>query len=91
MYSVGIFALAKQSSLFDYLGRLKFIKDVSALSFGIYILHTTVLNVLNKSFKLYPDYFMPIVGELIFAVVAFVGAYVMTALCRRIPILGRYL
>ena len=91
LYSVGIFSYIAQSHVFDTMGKLSAIKEISELSLGIYILHPVVLNFLNKFLKIYPDSLPLVVGEFVFWVAAFVGAYVMTKLCCRIPKLGKYL
>lgn len=63
LYSISIFVLASRSEVVSNMSKNCIIKDVSKYSFGIYILHPVILNVLNKGLNLFPDIMPIFVGE----------------------------
>ena len=91
LYSVGIFSLAMNNGFLEKAGKSKFIKLISKYSFGIYLIHPLFLNILNKAFGIFPD-ILPIgIGELAFYVTAFSGAFALSWLLGKVPLVKEIL
>lgn len=66
------------------------IKEVSLATLGIYLLHVGLIEFL-KPFGIHSMMFEPVVCIPLFAVFCFVVCFVMSAVLRRIPIIGKYI
>lgn len=91
LYSAGIFSLAMNNSFLEKAGKNKIIKQISKYSFGIYLIHPLFLNVLNKVFGIFPDILPTGIGELAFYIVAFSGAFVLSWILGKIPLVRKIL
>ena len=64
----------------------KIIERISNDSFGIYLVHTFWLNVLNKGFKIYPDSMPILVGELTFFITVLLISIVSVEILKKLPL-----
>lgn len=86
LYSMAIFATAKDSQLMSRISAHPVICALSKYSFGIYLTHTFFLNLLNKGFNIFPNILPVGVGELAFLAYALAGSFALTwVLCRIKP------
>ncbi len=68
----------------------KIIREISAGTVGIYLMHVGVMEIL-RGYGIHSMMVTPIVGVPLFAVICFVLCFVVAAILRRIPVVGRYL
>ena len=95
MYSMAIFVIVSKSEIISNMSNCFIIKDISKYSFGIYIIHPIILNILNKGLNLFPDIMPIFIGETVFCFTAFIGAYIITRIIcingiTRMAIIGGY-
>ena len=64
----------------------KVIERISNDSFGIYLVHTFWLNVLNKGFKLYPSSMPILAGELTFFITVLLISIVSVEILKKLPL-----
>ncbi len=91
LYSAGIFSLAMNSSFLEKAGKSKFIKQISKYSFGIYLIHPLFLNILNKVLGIFPDILPTGIGELAFFIASFSGAFVLSWILCKVPLVREIL
>lgn len=91
LYSVGIFSLAMNNSFLEKAGKSKFIVQISKYSFGIYLIHPLFLNILNKALGIFPDILPTGIGEAAFYIAAFSGAFALSWLLGKVPLVREIL
>ena len=64
---------------------------VASLSFGIYVLHPVFANLVYKVLGWNPALLPPVIFELLTFAIVFGGALALALLCKRLPIVGRWL
>ena len=69
----------------------KAVAALSSASFGIYLLHPLVINVLYKVLDVGVGSLPPVAFEVVVWCAAFGGAWALTGLLRRVPLVGRLL
>lgn len=85
LYSMLIFKLFADN-IFKF-PDFKFKNIISDYSFGIYIIHTFWINLLNKGFGIYPDILPAIIGEVGFFVYALGFSLLSVEILKRIPLI----
>lgn len=60
-------------------------------SFGIYLIHTFWLNIINKGFKIFPDVMPTLIGELAFGLIAIVLSIVSCIILYKLPMFKKIL
>ena len=86
LYAVGLFAAAKENSWLEKAAAHPAVKAVSEYSFGLYLFHPFILNVLNKVLSVFPD-ILPIgIGEAAFYIAAFSGAFALSWILGKVPL-----
>lgn len=68
----------------------KIIREVSADTLGIYLMHVGIMGYLND-YDIDSMMFAPVVGVPLLTVICFVLCFLLAAVLRRIPFVGRYL
>lgn len=89
VYSIGLFSLCVNNRFLEWQANNRVIQSLSKCSFGIYILHPLFLNILNKGLGIFPDILPAVVGELVFWLISFLGAYIVTLIIGKIRFLGK--
>ena len=84
IYSAGLFSLCIDNRFLERQAKNKVIQSLAKYSFGIYLLHPLFLNILNKGLGIFPDVLPAVVGELLFWLFGFVGAYIATLIICKI-------
>ena len=69
----------------------KVIDFIAKYSFGIYLVHTFWLNVLNKGLHIYPDFLPPVIGELAVFAYALIASIVSCLILYRLPVFKKIL
>lgn len=83
LYSAGIFSFCIDNRFLEQQSKNKMVQSFSRCSFGIYILHPVFLNILYKGLNIFPNMLPVFIGELLFWLIGFVGAYIMTlVICK---------
>lgn len=87
LYSMAVFATAKDSQLMLRISGHSMIRALSKYSFGIYLTHDFFLNLFYKGFQTCPDILPTGIGELAFFALALSGSYALTwVLCKIKPL-----
>lgn len=68
----------------------KLIQEVSAATLGIYLMHVGIMGILSE-YGIHSMMLMPVVGVPLLAIICFGVCFVLAAVLRRIPLIGRYL
>lgn len=84
IYSMGLFSLCMDSQFLERQAKKRIVRSLSKCSFGIYILHPLFLNILNKGLGIFPDILPAVIGELLFWLISFLGAYIATLIIAKI-------
>lgn len=87
-WSLLVFLLARKVLNRPY-GRT--IAALSSASFGIYLLHPLIINVLYKVLDVGVDTLPPVVFEIVVWTAAFSGSWALTELLKHVPLVGRLL
>ena len=87
VYSVGFFSICIDNLFLGAASKNRIIQSISKCPFGIYFLHTLFQHILYKGLNLSSDMLPVVVGEVLFWVISFVGAYIMTLILRKIKFL----
>lgn len=87
-WSLLVFLLAKRCLSRPY-GRI--VATLSSASFGIYLLHPLVINVLYKLLDVSIEMLPPVVFEIAVWAVAFGGAWLLTELLKHVPLVKKLL
>lgn len=88
--TVAVFVFAKRHFIKYSPSITRWILDLSACSFGIYLVHPIIMEILRPFFDFDPNSYWPLFGIPLFTFVIFVVAYVVIKVMKRIPILGKY-
>ena len=67
------------------------IRRMSKYSFGVYLVHVIVMDILKRGFKLHPLSFNPILAVPVIALIVFVVSYIISAAINHIPVLKKYI
>ncbi len=89
--AIGIFIIIKNikwDGILKYDRLNKVIMDASALSFGVYLIHALILDILRNS-KIDVTLFNPILSIPIMAIGVAIISYVVIKLMKKVPIIGR--
>lgn len=90
-YSMGLFMLSRDAKWAVRAAQKTVVQQISKYSFGIYLFHIVFLNFLTKGLHLFPDILPAGIGEAAFFLVAFLGAWLGTAILCRIKIVRKIL
>ena len=88
--TVAVFVFAKRHFIKYSPSVTRWILDLSACSFGIYLVHPIVLDGLRPYFEFDPNSLWTLFGIPFFTLVIFVIAYLIIKVMKLIPILGKY-
>lgn len=89
MWSMFIFYLFSNNTI--KIKENKTINIIAKYSFGIYLVHTFWLNIINKGFKIFPDVMPVFIGEFIFWIIAVSLSLISCIILYRLPILKKIL
>jgi surface polysaccharide O-acyltransferase-like enzyme len=84
--SAAIFLLLKDSSISS-----KITDSVSGNSFGIYLIHCIVIQVINRLLNIYPENYPLYVSIPLFFAAVFAVSYMTSAILRKIPFVKSYI
>ena len=84
---ISVYLLAKTANLKES----KTVNFIAKYSFGIYLIHTFWLNVLNKGFGFYPSAMPVIIGEISVFIYAIIASILSCLVLYRLPIFKKIL
>ena len=84
---IGVYLLAKSAKLKEN----KAISFISKYSFGIYLIHTFWLNILNKGIGIYPSSMPVILGEFVVFIYALIVSILSCLIMYRLPVFKKIL
>lgn len=86
IYSAGLFSFCIDNRFLEQLAKNRVMQSLSKCSFGIYILHPLFINILYKGLGVFPDILPAVVGEFLFWLASFGGAYIAALIACRIGV-----
>ena len=89
MWSIFIFYLFSNNTI--KIKENKAINIIAKYSFGIYLVHTFWLNIINKGFKIYPDVLPVFIGEFAFWIITVGLSFISCVILYRLPLLRKIL
>ena len=84
---IGVYSLAKTAKLKES----KIIIFIAKYSFGVYLVHTFWLNILNKGLGIYPSSMPIIVGEVAIFAYALIASILSCLILYRLPVFKKIL
>lgn len=84
VYSAGIFSFCIDNRFLERQAQNRIVQSLAECSFGIYLMHPLFLNILNKGLGVHPDMLPVCVGEFLFWLFCFAGAYIATLIICKI-------
>ena len=88
--TTAVFVFAKRHFIKYSPSVTRWILDLSACSFGIYLVHPMVMDVLRPYFDFDPNSYWTFFGIPLFTLVIFVVAYAIIKVLKLVPIIGKY-
>mgnify|MGYP007070216608 CR=1 FL=1 len=88
--TVAVFVFAKRHFIKYSPSVTRWILDLSACSFGIYLVHPIILGKLRPFFDFDPNSYWPLLGIPLLTLIVFIVAYAIIKVMKLIPILGKY-
>lgn len=89
--TISIFKIASNSNYLERISNNNLICSISKCSFGIYLFHPVILNILNKLFHISPDILPVLIGEVVFFAFTFISSYCLTWILCKIPMISKLL